>query len=637
MYNYFLWVVFSGGESMFSFKKGLLTLFILSFIFLTACKTENNVNENQIDLTKRTKGDTFVNSTGSDAIILNPILHVDTASSTVTSYIFNSMVKFNPFYEPEPDLALSWENSFDKKVIYVHLCPNDEYSLNQLREDYLKNQNKFSNVKNLNEFKGINSEKNLILEVEYFEDVDTSEVNLWKSLNNNVEFADYRYNLIFNLRNDVKWSDGRPFTAADVAFTFEKIIDPESKAPGRPAAEVIHKVTVLDRFKVMVSFYKPVANALHKMSERILPKHILENQNIRETVFNSRPIGTGPYILSEWKKDEYILLSSNPDYYEGQPNIDKVMIRIIPDQSQSFIQLQNGQLDYMGLTSDQYNKHAQSSDFKERLNVFQVANTRSYRFIGYNHERELFKDKKFRHALSHALDVKLIIENIFYNQGQVVTGPFPIFSWAYNHDVKPFRFDVEKSRSILEELGWKLNGRFRENDGKRLSIELLVSTGSKDEEYVVNLIKNMWENVGIEVKLRFEEWNNYINLEDKGEFDAVVAGWRMGIDPDISGVWHSKYIPCEKNPSGNNFCRYSNENLDMLLEKGLYTLDPEKRKKIYHEIHEIIAEEQPYTFLYTRDSFLALDKRFHGVEIKGNSLFHDFENWWVPAHLVRYK
>ncbi|PLX20007.1 MAG: peptide-binding protein [Candidatus Muiribacterium halophilum] len=624
-------------------KKNILLITMMLLVLLTGCTKETQPTDIKQETDKDLEpnyGGTYIEASIADAITLNPLLYTDSPSGNVISMIFSGLIKYDPNNQIEANMAKSYEVKKNEDVLYVHLSTKSPIDANKLKETFMKKRKEFAPVKKTQVYKGIDSDRDLILEVNYENAVKEEEKEKWKKLSESIEFVDYKYSLLFHLRDDIKWSDGRDFTSADVIFTYDKVICPDTQCPRKSNYKMIKSVEAPDRYTVKVDYFIPFAPALQSWMMRIIPKHILENEDLLETRFNRSPVGTGPYKLLQWNADEFILLEANDKYFKGKSYIDKVMIKIIPDKSQQFLDLKNGLIDFMGMTSDQYKKQADTLEFKERFNIYKLPSSRYYSFVGYNCARKPFDNKKVRQALSYAIDVNSLIDNIFYGFGKKVTGPFPIISWAYNPNAQSYDYNPEKAKELLAEAGYDKkdkDGFLINSEGKRLSIKLITNNANKEREYMVTIINDYWKAIGIESKIGFEEWGQFLKLQDKGDFDAVLLGWNLANDPDIYNIWHSSNIPNKDHPSSFNFQRYSNPKVDKLLEEARYTFDQEKRKECYWKIHELIAEDQPYTFLIAEDSFSVLDKRFKNVYVKGNSIFHNFTKWFVPKDQIKYK
>ncbi len=621
--------------------KAIKFIFLFSIItvLFVGCQTPGTVDDNSVSSNtgkgEKHRGDSFVEASISDAVMINPLITVDDASGGLESDIYPGLLKYDPYYKLVGDLADTWEIITDKKVVFV----NVDESVNECKEIIEKLEKEFSGITKTSICPQRDKKKCSMIELDFATEFPQESLENIKKLDKNIKRANYLTTIRFYLRKDVKWTDGKQFTAHDVEFTYNAIMDPEVKSHRRSDFNMIKEVRVPSRFVFEADYFIPFAPALESWGIGIIPKHIFQNENIRDSKYNRAPVGTGPYMLEKWVSDEYILLKANPDYYAGEPYITRKLIKIIPDKSQQFIELKNGGIDYMGLTPDQYKKQIDDAEFNQRFNIFRLPNSTSYLYIGYQCGKEPFNNKIFRRALSYAVDVDAMIDGVYYGAARRITGPFAVSSWAYNPTAPEFEYSPEKSKENLEKAGFKdIDGDgFREYKGKPFEIELMTNNGNKTREYIITVVKDYWEKVGIKTKLRYEEWGQFLNLQDQGKFDAVVLSWGLAIDPDIFGIWHSSKIPNEKYPSQNNFVRYKNEEVDELLEKARFTLDQSKRKDYYWRIHELIAEDQPYTFLMTSDSYILLDKRFKGINIINESLFHNFEQWWVPADEVKYK
>lgn len=441
--------------------------------------------------------------------------------------------------------------------------------------------------------------------------------------------------ITFYLRKNVKWHDGVPFTAEDVKFTYDKLVDPLTKTPYSSSYTLIRNAEVLDKYTFRVIYKKPFAPALESWGIGILPKHLLFNVDINNTPFNRNPVGTGPYVFKRWKTAEKIVLSSNPDYFEGKPYISKYIYRIIPDQSVQFLELKSGGIDMMGLTADLYNNQASTNWFNSKFNKFRYP-AFSYTYLGYNLLNPLFKDKKVRIAISHAINKKEIIDGVLQGCGVESTGPFPPASWAYNKDVKGYEYSLAKAKKLLAEAGWKdtNNDGIIDKDGKPFEFLLMTNQGNKSRELCATIIQEQLKKIGIRVKIRIIAWSSFISeYIDKKKFDAVLLGWGLGRDPDCYDIWHSS----KTSEKQYNFVSYKNPVLDKLLIEGRETFDIEKRKVIYCKIHKILAIDVPYTFLYVPDALVAIHNRIHGIKPEPIGISYNFIKWFVPEHLQKHK
>ena len=218
--------------------------------------------------------------------------------------------------------------------------------------------------------------------------------------------------------------------------------------------------------------------------------------------------------------------------------------------------------------------------------------------------------------------------------GTPCTGPFPPESWAYNPDVKDLEHNPEISRKLFREAGW-VQGQsgLLEKDGRPFEFTVLVNQGNEARMKTAQILKENLKKIGVKMNIKVLEWQAMLHeFIDKKRFEAVIMGWALSRDPDMFDIWHST-----KTKEGEfNFISYRNEEVDRLLLEGRRTFDFEKRKKIYHRIHEIFADEQPCTFLYVPDALPVLHKRFKGVEKAPIGIWHDFIHWQVPKNKIEW-
>lgn len=440
--------------------------------------------------------------------------------------------------------------------------------------------------------------------------------------------------IVFHLRKDVFWHDGHPFTARDVEFTYQKLIDPKVKTPYSGDFEQIRSLEVIDEYTVKVVYKEPFAPGLASWGMPIMPRHILEKEDLNTSRFSRNPIGLGPYRFKTWKSQEKIELVANPNYFEKKPYIERYIYRIIPDESTVFLELQAQGLDFVGLTPLQYKRQTDTPFFRKHFRKYRLSGT-SFTYLGYNLNNPKFQDVRIRQALNYAVDKQEIVDMVLLGYGRVITGPYLADSWAYNKEVKPVPYDPKKAKELLRQAGvFNSNGDgWLEKDGKRFSFTIITNQGNEERLKVAQIIQRRLADIGIEVKIKVVEWSVFLTeYIDKRNFEAVLLGWSLPREPDNFDIWHSS-----KTDEGEfNFISYKNPEVDRLLEEARRTFDLEKRRQCYHRIHEIIYQQQPYMFLYSPDSLVALHNRFKGVEPAPIGITYNFINWWVPKRLQRY-
>ena len=434
--------------------------------------------------------------------------------------------------------------------------------------------------------------------------------------------------ITFHLRKGVRWHDGHPFTAEDVLYTYRVTIDPKTPTPYAGDFLKVRKAEVLDPHTFRVTYDKPFAPALMSWGSAILPKHLLEGKDITKSPLGRHPVGTGPYRFKEWVTGQKIVLVANPDYFEGRPYIDGYIMRIIPDMATMFLELRANGVDRMSLTPLQYTRQTENNLFRKSFNKYRYLSF-SYTFLGYNLKKPMFADKRVRQAIAYAVNKDEIIEGILLGLGKEATGPYKPGAWAYNSQVKRYPYDPAKARALLAEAGWKdTNGDgILEKNGEPFVFEIITNQGNEVRAKCAEIIQKRLAEVGIQVKIRILEWAAFVNdFINKRRFDATILAWTIPMDPDIYDVWHSS----KSGPDELNFVSYKNREVDDLLEKGRGTFDQTQRKKCYDRIQEILAEEQPYLFLYVSDALPIIHARFRGIEPAPLGIGYNFIKWYVP-------
>ncbi|MBF0515895.1 MAG: peptide-binding protein [Nitrospirae bacterium] len=432
--------------------------------------------------------------------------------------------------------------------------------------------------------------------------------------------------ITFHLRKGIRWSDGVPFTSEDVLFGYQTIISDKTPTPYKEDFLQVKTAETPDNSTFKVTYAKPFAPALNTWGNLVvLPKHLLDGVEITKTPLIRKPVGMGPYKLDTWVSGQELTLSSNQDYFEGRPYIDKYVYRVIPDQSTMFMALQAGEVDYMGLTPIQYKRQTDSTYFNANFNKYRFP-VFSYTYLGFNLRHPFFGDKRVRQAIAHAIDKQEIIDIVLYGLASTSTGPYVPNTWPYNSNVKQFEFNVEKSKALLAEAGWRDSGGVLTKDGVPFEFTILTNMGNPLRMKTAAIIQWKLKQVGIKVNIRALEWSTFLNeFIDKKRFDAVILGWGIGRDGDQYDIWHSS----KTKEKEFNFVSYANSEVDDLLETGRRTFDIEKRKAAYYKIQDILADELPYVFLYVPDALVVINKQFKGITPTTIGIDYNLPKWYV--------
>ncbi len=423
--------------------------------------------------------------------------------------------------------------------------------------------------------------------------------------------------LIFKLRKNIKWSDGKPFTSDDVVFTYKLITSPKIYTPYSDEFRYVKDVKKIDNFTIKVIYKKPYFKALNIWMTSIVPKHILENQkNIMTSSFNQHPVGTGAYTINGFEISKDIILKANPNYFIHKPNIDKIIYHFIPDASTNFLMLKTKKLDVGGLTPLQVQRQL-STDFKSYYNIYEKMSN-SYTYLGFNLNNKKFKNPLIRKAISLAINKKELVNILFFGHGKICNGPFMPKTWAYNNTVKS-SYNPKKAKLLLKKAGY--------NNSHPFTFTITTNSNNDIRVNAVQIIQYQLAKIGIKVKIRTMEWQAFLNtVVMPKKFEAVVLGWGLSLSPDAYSIWHSDAAK----KGGFNFVSYKNKEVDKLIKKAETTIDKKLLSKYYKKIFKLIVNDHPYVFLYIPNSITAVNKSIKNVSPSIIGIMHNEIDWIKP-------
>ncbi len=396
------------------------------------------------------------------------------------------------------------------------------------------------------------------------------------------------------LRDDVKWHDGAPFTAEDVKFTLDLIVDPDFRSWRTLGHNLVRDITVVSPTEITWRMEEPFAPYMSILAETmILPKHILEPEADRNTApFNQAPIGTGAFKWGKRIAGDHIELTANPDYFREGPYIERLIYKYIPDLTVLYTQFKSGDIDIIGLQYISPDNYAEAKDLPGK--VVTVVPTSSIECILFNMERPQLKDKVVREALYAALDKQTIIDALYYGLPTPTESYLPQQSYYYNPALPKHEYNLETAAKLLDDAGWAPGADgIREKDGVKLSFSNSTTSGNHLREQAQQFIQQSLAQIGVELTIANlppavmwgEYWTN-------SKFDSVIVGlvFTSGTDPDVTARFHSGEIPA-KSGRGSNNAQYQNPELDKLLDEGVQIFDPVARKEIYMKIQEVLRED----------------------------------------------
>jgi peptide/nickel transport system substrate-binding protein len=442
--------------------------------------------------------------------------------------------------------------------------------------------------------------------------------------------------ITFHLKPNLKWADGKPLTSEDVLFTWKTVTDDKTRSPYGADYKLVKRAEAPDSNTFKVTYAQPYAPALDSWSGlHILPKHLLKNQDINNTPFSRNPVGSHYYQLDQWKKGESLSFKRNPNATQGQAKIDHLVSRIIPDRAAQFLELMADNIDSMSLNSIQYARIFPSRpDLTAKIAQYKELGN-SYTYLGFNLKRKPFDDVRVRQAINYAIDKQEIIDGVLLGLGLPVASPYkPGTRWS-NPKLQPYPYNPQKALALLKEAGFEDHDHdgILDRDGQPLSFEILTNQ-NKEREMSAVLVQRRLKEIGIDVKIRVVEWATFISRFIKtGDFNVVLLGWGLGLEPDQFNIWHSS----QQAPGQFNFIGYKNPKVDKLLEAGRLELNPDKRMKIYHEFSEILLEDSPVVYLFAGYGLPAIHKRVKGIDDPAPpaGIGHNSYEWYIPTPLRR--
>ena len=421
--------------------------------------------------------------------------------------------------------------------------------------------------------------------------------------------------LLFKIKKNVKWHDGKPFSAKDVVFTYEVLISSKISSPYSANFRFVKSVEVVDERTVRVKYKEPYFKALETWMMGILPHHILKDeQNLMNSSFNTNPVGTGAYKLHQLEHSKNIILSAYDEYFEGRAKIDTISFHVIADPMTRFLMLKSSALDVGSIEPMQYERQLDDGFFK-KFNIYENI-SQSYTYLGFNLRLEKFKNPKVREALSLAIDREELVKILFFNHAKVCSGPFLPGTKAFNEDVKVPQQNIQKAKELLKEAGYDENNPF--------TFEIATSNSSEIRPYAAQILQHQLKKAGVVVTLKVMEWQAFLNMTVfPRKFDSVLLGWGLSPTPDPYMFWHSQ----SDKKGGFNLVGYHNPQMDKMIEESQSMVDGEKLSNIWREMFKIITDDNPYLFLYIPNSITAISKEIKNVEPSPAGIWHNYIEW----------
>ena len=437
------------------------------------------------------------------------------------------------------------------------------------------------------------------------------------------------------LRDDVKWHDGAPFTAEDVKFTLELIVDPDFRAWRTAGHKLVRDITVVSPTEITWRMEKPFSPYLSFLTETfIIPKHAFDGvTDPNEAPFNLAPIGTGPFKLANRVAGDHIELAANIDYFSEGPFVEMLVFKYIPDLTVLYTQFKSGDIDITGrqyITPDNYEE---AKTLPDRTVV--LAPAPSVETIYFNLEKPQFKELVVRQAIYAAIDKEAIIDALYYGVPVPTESYMSPRSFFFNPALPKQEFSIEAANKLLDDAGWVPGADgIREKDGVRLSFTNSTTAGNHLREQAQQFIQQTLREAGIEMKIENLPaaviWGEFWTMS---QFDSVIVGlvFTIGADPDVTDRLHSGSIPAQGG-TGANQAQFRNDEVDKLLEEGTQVFDPEQRRQIYFRVQEIVREELPFLPMFSGNEIRGWKSGIEGIVPNPNNRAEawDSNQWhWV--------
>ncbi len=441
----------------------------------------------------------------------------------------------------------------------------------------------------------------------------------------------------FYLRKHAKFTNGEPITAADVKFSFDAFNNPSlADAVEKVYFENIDHVDVLGPYKVRFVVKKKYFLNLDVISGMaILPKTAYGNPSNHMA---HEIVGSGPYKLERYEIGKQIVLVRNDDWWgfktpqnSGYYKFKKIVFKIITDENAKLEAFKRGDLDFLGLSPEQFVKKTDGAPWGQTIFKRQVKNSapQGQAFIGFNLKNPLFKDRQVRRALSLLFNRPLLIQKFFYDKYEVARGPWYSKSPDADPKAKPYAYNPKLARELLKKAGWADTNHDgvldKMVDGHRVDFRFTILNAGGPWARYLTIYQQDLKKAGIDVAIKVEDWNSFETSMDERKFEAVALAWGGVVYNDPKQIWSSS----SNSKTGSNFISYSNPEVDRLIDQARVELNTKKRLPLMHKIFSLIRNDYPYIFLWSPNySLYAYDKRML-MEVPTYKYGVGTETWWT--------
>lgn len=437
-----------------------------------------------------------------------------------------------------------------------------------------------------------------------------------------LEWSDDGLQLTFHLRSDVKWSDGAPFVARDIEATYELFTDDRVPTPRRSDFAPIASVEAIDDTTVVFAFTERGHENLFATAFQILPAHVIDTLDpaeIQSWEINRRPIGCGPYQVVEWASNDRIVLERNPHYWLEPGHLDRIVFKVIPEESARLLQLEIGEIDFLDSVPS---KEIERLRAKPEVVLHQLG-PRNLGYLVHNLQRPLLADARVRNAISYAIDRRAFIDGLLFGYGErLAHAVTPLMGWAYDASLPPHDRDLDRARELLADAGWEdTDGDgIVDRDGVPLRLEVKTRTGDPVRENGVLVLKSNLRAVGIDVVPRMLELSTALEQVRAGDFDIYMGQMAARLSPDLTYTFGTD--------GGFNYGKYSDARVDSLLLLARQTVDRGQASPLYRQVQAIVYAAQPMTMLYATDPPAGVRVEVKNATPSFLSPYDDIHRWW---------
>ncbi|MBV9269636.1 MAG: peptide ABC transporter substrate-binding protein [Candidatus Eremiobacteraeota bacterium] len=438
--------------------------------------------------------------------------------------------------------------------------------------------------------------------------------------------------ITYHLRKGVKWSDGVPFTADDVIFSFKAVLNPTNNVVSRTGFDLVQKMDEPDKYTVVLHMKKPYSPFVETFfstsgaEPSLLPVHLLAQfPNLNNVAYNAKPVGIGPFKVQEWKRAQNVTLVANPLYFRGRPKLDKIVYEIITENNTILTQMQAKNMDLW---------YQAPQNFIDQLKALQPFTTEArpsyyFRHIDFNLTSPKLKEVAVRQALRYATDRKQILDTVYHGIGHLQDQPAPRTAPYWDPTIQPVPFDLNKAKQLLDQAGWKPGADgVREKNGVRLDLDFATASGTNINDQMIEQLRSTWKQIGVNITVHHYQ-NNLLfaqyadgGILYTGKFDVAYFAWGQDALGDASPIYSCKSIP----PNGQNIMHWCNQRAQAAMDAFFTHFDQAQRNKDAAIVYEELNKDVPTIVLMGTEALWSYNKDMKSFDPGALAPFDDFMN-----------